>query len=432
MKLEHAAPGFRRLRLTGWRQFDTVDITLHPRLTIITGANGAGKSSILKIFTRHFGYVSPFLATPILGKDGGYTYSLGLFVSLLKRINPFQRRDTSTVGELTYGTGVTSELVVPNSGTVEYHLSISAQQNVPGIHIDSHQPLPHYQMVGQIPAAMITPEHAYSTYNSEYQNRYQGSYSGYSPMYRMKEAIIAMAMFGEGNSRSPGNPTLRKALDGFVEVLRKVLPPSLGFLDLSIRTPEVVIQTRSGEFVLDAASGGVATLIDISWRLHLYSLSADRFVVTIDEPENHLHPSMQRSLMRRLLEAFPKAQFIVATHSPFIVSSVKDSSLFVLRYQDEDGRAIDGFLPETTKSRVVSTQLDTVNKSASANEILRDVLGVEATVAEWVTESVQVIVAKYGNEQFTPATLERLREELRGLGYEDQYPIALAELMKRR
>jgi predicted ATPase len=41
---------FRSLRIEGWRQFDNVDIELHPRLTVLTGANGAGKTSLLRIF----------------------------------------------------------------------------------------------------------------------------------------------------------------------------------------------------------------------------------------------------------------------------------------------------------------------------------------------------------------------------------------------
>ncbi|MFL1399228.1 AAA family ATPase, partial [Acinetobacter baumannii] len=61
------------------------------------------------------------------------------------------------------------------------------------------------------------------------------------------------------------------------------------------------------------------SIIDLAWQIFLYSHDKDEFVVTIDEPENHLHPSMQRSLLNDFVKAFPKAQFIVVTHSPFIV-----------------------------------------------------------------------------------------------------------------
>lgn len=60
----------------------------------------------------------------------------------------------------------------------------------------------------------------------------------------------------------------------------------------------------------------------------------DSFLVIVDEIENHLHPSMQRSILPNLVKAFPSAQFIVTTHSPFVVNSVIDSSVYALKYND--------------------------------------------------------------------------------------------------
>lgn len=429
--MDNHSVGFRRLRISGWRQFDSIDIELHDRLTIITGANGAGKSSIIKIFSSHFGFTPHFLSVPYIDKKGSYSYAVGTFVSLFKRLNPFQKTTDNQVGEITYSNGKISNITIPQGTGITYNVSFTSQQIQRGIQIDSHQPTPRYQTVEQIPSAILTPINAYNQYNQEYQSQYYGGGSGYSPIYRLKEALISMAMFGESNSRSPGNPRLKNALDGFVEVLKKILPPSLGFMDISIRTPEVVLQTRSGEFLLDAASGGIMTLIDFAWRLHLYSLENKSFVVTFDEPENHLHPSMQRSLLSRLLNAFPQAQFIVATHSPFIVSSVKDSFVYVLRYEGDDNREIHDAIPETTKYRVVSERLDTINRAGSANAILRDVLGVEATVPEWVVSDINSIVSKYRGTEITKETLLELRHELNALGYENQYPAALAELTRQ-
>ena len=423
---------FRRVMLQGWRQFERVDIELHDRLTIITGANGAGKSSLLRIFSRHFGFDKPFLSVPIL-VDGRFVYKVGRFKSVLKLLEGWfsTRRDDSEVGRLKYSDGTETSLTVSEGGGVQYQLGIATQQQVEGIHIDSHQAVSSYRTVESIPANLTTAEIAYQQYHSEIYQRYHGGNSGYSPLYRLKESILAMAAFGESTRRGPGNPELRAALDGFVKVLRKVLPPSLGFIDLSVRSPEIVVLTKSGEFLLDAASGGVSALIDVAWRLHMYSIGRSEFVVTIDEPENHLHPSMQRSLMRRLMDAFPSAQFIVATHSPFIVSSVKDSSVYVLRYNSAEARESDGFVPETTQSRVVSMKLDTIEKSSSANEILREVLGVESTVPEWVAEDIQQIVARYGGAPLNKQALNSLRNELVGLGYGDQYPSAIAALVER-
>jgi predicted ATP-binding protein involved in virulence len=46
-------------------------------------------------------------------------------------------------------------------------------------------------------------------------------------------------------------------------------------------------------------------------------------VVLIDEIDMHLHPKWQRHIVDDLKRTFPKIQFIVTTHSPFIVQSLK-------------------------------------------------------------------------------------------------------------
>ncbi|WP_312317196.1 AAA family ATPase [Stenotrophomonas sp.] len=423
---------FKSLRLEGWRQFDHIEIDLHPRLTVITGSNGAGKSSLLRIFSRNFGFDRPYISTPRF-VDGKFQYSEGMLSRWLGNLGRLISRsgDNQTIGELKFADGGVSSLSVPNGSGAQYHLQSSYATSVAGVHIDSHHAVLSYQSVGSIPAHLTTPEQVLTHYNNEVRNFYSGHYSGVSPIYRMKESIISMVIFGEKTSRASGNPVLTAALDGFIEVLRKILPPSLGFLDLEVRQNEIVIRTKTGAFMLDAASGGIATIFDIGWQLHMIGLGNPSFVVTMDEPENHLHPSMQRSLLSRLLDAFPKAQFIVATHSPFIVSSVRDSNVYVLRYR-EGSRSDGEIVPETASSRVYSERLDTVNRAASANQILRDVLGVEATIPEWVVDEVQRIVAKYEVEELSLDVLARLRSDLAELGYEDQYPAALAGLVGKR
>ncbi len=53
-------------------------------------------------------------------------------------------------------------------------------------------------------------------------------------------------------------------------------------------------------------------------------------VVLIDELDMHLHPNWQRQVVQDLQNAFPKIQFIVTTHSPFIVQSLKKEELIIL------------------------------------------------------------------------------------------------------
>ena len=226
---------FHSLRIEGWRQFGRVDITLHPQLTVLTGANAAGKTSLLRIFNRHFGFQQPFLATPTRQHGGGYSYLTGLFTGTIAdawRLAWIKRSDMSNVGTITYSNGIASELQIPTESQVQYNIAIPKQQSVSGIHIDSHASLTRFQQVDQIPTTIVTPAAAYSTYNNEVVQKYQGGHTGYSPAYRMKEAIIAMALFGEGNTHVQGNAEVLKAYLGFVKSLRTMLPESLGFQDL--------------------------------------------------------------------------------------------------------------------------------------------------------------------------------------------------------
>lgn len=56
-------------------------------------------------------------------------------------------------------------------------------------------------------------------------------------------------------------------------------------------------------------------------------------VVLIDELDMHLHPIWQKHVVEDLKAAFPKLQFIVTTHSPFIVQSVNAEELINLDVQ---------------------------------------------------------------------------------------------------
>jgi energy-coupling factor transporter ATP-binding protein EcfA2 len=54
-------------------------------------------------------------------------------------------------------------------------------------------------------------------------------------------------------------------------------------------------------------------------------------VVVIDEPENHLHPSMQQHVGFWLKKHFPRIQFIVATHSALICQAADRDGLMRMR-----------------------------------------------------------------------------------------------------
>jgi predicted ATP-binding protein involved in virulence len=58
-------------------------------------------------------------------------------------------------------------------------------------------------------------------------------------------------------------------------------------------------------------------------------------IVMVDEIEIHLHPKWQWKILNALHETFPNVQLIVASHSPIILSSVKDASLYLMKSPNE-------------------------------------------------------------------------------------------------
>ncbi len=53
-------------------------------------------------------------------------------------------------------------------------------------------------------------------------------------------------------------------------------------------------------------------------------------IVLIDEVDMHLHPAWQQRVLLDLLDAFPKIQFVVTTHSPHVVSTVPRDCVRIL------------------------------------------------------------------------------------------------------
>lgn len=70
--------------------------------------------------------------------------------------------------------------------------------------------------------------------------------------------------------------------------------------------------------------------IELNGFLGEKSITNTPGVVLIDEIDLYLHPKWQRHVLADLKKAFPLIQFIVTTHSPFIVQSAPKNGLIVL------------------------------------------------------------------------------------------------------
>lgn len=120
-----------------------------------------------------------------------------------------------------------------------------------------------------------------------------------------------------------------------------------------------------------------ACVIKLS-RFYVDSVSPLReySVLLIDEPETHLHPAWQRRLVPALQFMLPRSQLFIATHSPFIISSVNEGYIYVFRH------SVDGV--RITKPQPCSqgdTWLDAVE----------DILGVK----EWYDPETEALLTEF-------------------------------------
>jgi hypothetical protein len=385
--------GFEELSVRRWRQFDEVSIRFHPRMTVITGANAVGKTTLLNLLSRHFNWNAFFLSS---GSDS----------------RPDDNRE-GVIGHLSYLSGVETAIRVQPMEVGSQQPEMAAQQFVPGLFINSHRAISSYQPIANIPLQFGTADQALSNFASEVMNRYLGSSSGRSPLNIMKETLISAAIFGEGNSSVQPVAEARAIWEGFQHVLRSVLPDSLKFRELRVNQAELLVETGDGPFLIEAVSGGLSAIIELAWQIFLRSRQHEYFTVCIDEPENHLHPEMQKSLLPSLLEAFPGISFVVATHSPFIVTSVRESRIFSLK-PGEDG--------------VVSQEVRVSSLSSTSDRILLTVLGLDSTLPNWAEFELQSAVDAVPVHP-SADDLREFRNRLESLGLSDQFPNAVESLM---
>jgi predicted ATP-binding protein involved in virulence len=217
------------------------------------------------------------------------------------------------------------------------------------------------------------------------------------------------------------NQSLADTIDNWFDEFEKNLKhlfedDSVRLLFDSNKNKFSIQQNDKPPFTFQTLSAGYKAIFDVYadllMRTEYFSISPTALegVVFIDEIDSHLHISLQRLILPFFVESFPKVQFIVTTHSPFVLMSTKDILVFDLG-----------------KEAPYS-----ISKVRSQNEILNECLGVPTAMPVWAERSLTDILNKYLNREPDKISLAALKEELINAGLEEYFPDSAAKILETK
>ena len=135
---------------------------------------------------------------------------------------------------------------------------------------------------------------------------------------------------------------INKWFVNFEQLLGKIFQEKALKLAFNYKDYSFKILTKGKEFKFTELSDGFAAVLDIVVDLILKMQDKNQLIrayesegiVLVDEIETHLHLELQKVIMPLLTEIFPNIQFIVTTHSPFMLSSLSNAVAFDLEHQE--------------------------------------------------------------------------------------------------
>ena len=208
----------------------------------------------------------------------------------------------------------------------------------------------------------------------------------------------------EGQARPQRVTRIDRARRTLNERLKEILPPGLP-LEFHLSDPTDKAQEISVSlvdplrcFVSPGCRGlGVRRILSIMGALLLQMNPSQQTVILLDEPENSLHADAQHAL-RRLLERLaesPLIQVVYATHSPSMINPLRPSSIRVLERVSKNDR------PTTT-----------INNEAFRQSFLRVRSSLGITPSDSLLYAPVTIVVEGPSEvRAIPIALERLHKE---------------------
>ena len=367
------------VEIENYRAIKKLDLLLHPGLTVLHGSNGHGKTSVLSAIATGLASIQEYLPD---------VRSVGFRKS--------DRRDSKQqlrVGLITMDGMVWDRCVgSPSPRRKGVHRALKeAMEAIVNADREATKPL-HLPIVAfyDTDRAVFDVLQRRRGFRTEFP-RYGALQGALSPrtnfrdffkwfyakeneeLRQQKERLDSSRTVDDlkatQNYRFKDLEAIRKAIKAMVPGASnpRIKPTPLRFV--------VSVQLDDGEteeeLSIGQLSGGyrimLALAADLARRMaqgnpHLDDPLQSEAVVLIDEVELHLHPSWQQRILTDLTRTFPNTQFIVSTHSPQVLTTVKPEHVVEL------GREQDG---------IVAGSAAAPTYGAEAGDVLATVMGVD-------------------------------------------------------
>ena len=316
-----------KIKIKNVRHLENIEIPLSEnelKHLILTGKNGSGKTSLLEAI-RMFLWLQwddPTTSAWILNK--------------LK-----QSRDP-----LKYQ--FENEDIIPTPGAVftypGYAEVLDSLKKISGIEIilrsmdwKEYRLNPKYYVIAYYPAERTYCESSEKVDKVQFKDTHKPyEHPGKNFVKYLKELKSQEALFRiEGNIIRADE--IRAWINNFEKILRAVFANDELNINFDIEQMKFFIdEPGKNPFSFDELASGYAAILDIitDLMMRMEKVSGSKYdmpgFVLIDEVDAHLHLSLQKSILPTLTTLFPKIQFIVTTHSPFVLNSISNVVVYDL------------------------------------------------------------------------------------------------------
>ncbi len=308
------------VEIENYRGIESLDLPLDPQMTVLFGPNGCGKTSVLTA-----------IAIPLdAGADSIYKR-----VALDRRVSVEDNPTISVAG--------CEEGAIPDDRRIRASVRTFPDSNEV---MDGN---PHRGEWNVDYRGLQPPKARFYDIDREVISSLFGRHVSSTPdfdqlfewFYTMEYRELRAERDG-GNANEIGLSAVRLAI---CRMLDDVADPRIGPSD---DPPRLVVnkqeagseRTLAFEQLSDGYRGVLALVADIARHMpHTQSddsadLLAGETVVLIDEIELHLHPKWQQRILPDLMRTFPNAQFVVSTHSPQVLTTVRPEQIVELGWDE--------------------------------------------------------------------------------------------------